>query len=45
MARTRPASSFAQDNVFSDGTTGEMLTLAGDVSTGYRATLTAGVAA
>jgi protocatechuate 3,4-dioxygenase beta subunit len=37
-------SSFAQDNVFSDGTTGEMLTLTGDTSSGYTATLTAGVA-
>jgi protocatechuate 3,4-dioxygenase beta subunit len=36
--------SFAQDNVFSDGTTGEMLTLTGDPSSGYTATLTAGVA-
>jgi protocatechuate 3,4-dioxygenase beta subunit len=37
-------SSFSQDNVFSDGTTGEMLTLTGDASSGYTATLTAGVA-
>jgi protocatechuate 3,4-dioxygenase beta subunit len=36
--------SFAQDNVFSDGTTGEMLALTGDPSSGYTATLTAGVA-
>jgi protocatechuate 3,4-dioxygenase beta subunit len=37
-------SSFAQDNVFSDGTTGEMLTVTGDTTSGYTATLTAGVA-
>ena len=37
-------SSFSQDNVFNDGTTGEMLALTGDTSSGYTATLTAGVA-
>jgi hypothetical protein len=37
--------SFAQDNVFSDGTTYEMATIAGDVSNGYVATLTLGIAA
>ena len=37
--------SFARDNVFSDGTTYEMATIAGDVSNGYVATLTLGVAA
>ena len=33
----------AQDNVFSDGTTGEMATLSGDTTSGYTATLTVGV--
>jgi hypothetical protein len=37
--------SFAQDNVFSDGTTYEMATIAGDVTSGYVATLTLGIAA
>ena len=37
--------SFAQDNVFSDGTTYEMVTIAGDVASGYVATLTLGIAA
>ena len=37
--------SFAQDNVFSDGTTYEMATIAGDVTMGYVATLTLGIAA
>ncbi|WP_347260943.1 intradiol ring-cleavage dioxygenase [Rudaea sp.] len=37
--------SFAQDNVFSDGTTYEMATIAGDVANGYVATLTLGIAA
>jgi protocatechuate 3,4-dioxygenase beta subunit len=35
----------ATDGVFSDGTTTEMATLAGDVTNGYTATLTIGVAA
>lgn len=35
----------AQDNVFSDGTTGEMATLSGDTTSGYTATLTIGVSA
>jgi protocatechuate 3,4-dioxygenase beta subunit len=38
-------SSFAQDNVFSDGTEFQLATLSGDVSSGYLATLTVGVAA
>lgn len=38
-------STFSQDNVFGDGTTGEMLALTGDPSSGYTATLSAGVAA
>ena len=37
--------SFAQDNVFSDGTTYEMATIAGDTTDGYVATLTLGIAA
>jgi len=37
--------SFAQGNVFSDGTTYEMATIAGDVASGYVATLTLGIAA
>jgi protocatechuate 3,4-dioxygenase beta subunit len=37
--------SFAQDNVFADGTTYEMLTIKGDTTNGYVATLTIGVAA
>jgi protocatechuate 3,4-dioxygenase beta subunit len=37
--------SFAQDNVFSDGTAGEMLSLSGDPSTGYTGTLAIGLAA
>ncbi|WP_085317233.1 cadherin-like beta sandwich domain-containing protein [Derxia lacustris] len=36
--------SFAADNVFSDGTTREMLTLSGDVTSGFVATITAGIA-
>jgi len=36
---------FAQDNVFSDGTAGEMLALTGSVDTGFTGTLTAVVAA
>lgn len=36
--------SFSADNVFSDGTSTEMLTLAGDTSSGYTATLTMGLA-
>lgn len=36
--------SFSADNVFSDGTSTEMLTLAGDTSNGYTATLTMGLA-
>jgi protocatechuate 3,4-dioxygenase beta subunit len=36
--------SFAQDNVFRDGTAGEVLTIAGDTAPGYTASLTAGVA-
>jgi protocatechuate 3,4-dioxygenase beta subunit len=38
-------SSFAQDNVFSDGTTYQMATIAGDAASGYTAALTVGVAA
>lgn len=37
--------SFAQDNVFSDGTTYQMLTLSGDASTGFVGRLAVGVAA
>ena len=37
--------SFAQDNVFSDGTTYEMVSISGDVANGYVATLTVGIAA
>lgn len=37
--------SFSQDNVFSDGTGTEMLTLSGDTSSGYSASLTVGIAA
>jgi protocatechuate 3,4-dioxygenase beta subunit len=33
----------AQDNVFSDGTSGEMAALSGDTTSGYTATLTIGV--
>ncbi|MFM2289933.1 MAG: hypothetical protein RL684_3076 [Pseudomonadota bacterium] len=36
--------SFAQDGVFSDGTTYQMASIAGSVSAGYVATLTAGIA-
>jgi protocatechuate 3,4-dioxygenase beta subunit len=36
---------FAQDNVFSDGTTYQMVTIAGDTTNGYAASLTVGVAA
>ncbi|MFT3790782.1 MAG: intradiol ring-cleavage dioxygenase [Rudaea sp.] len=36
-------SSFAKDNVFSDGTTTEMLTISGDVTNGYVASLTLGI--
>ena len=35
--------SFSADNVFSDGTDTEMLTLSGDTSSGYTATLTLGL--
>lgn len=35
--------SFSADNVFSDGTDTEMLTLSGDTSSGYAATLTLGL--
>ena len=38
------AITFATDNVFSDGTTGEMATLSGDIVNGYAATLTVGLA-
>jgi len=37
--------SFADDNVFSDGTTYQLAALAGDTTSGYTATLTVGVAA
>lgn len=37
--------SFAQDNVFSDGTTYQMATITGDAVNGYTATLTVGVSA
>jgi protocatechuate 3,4-dioxygenase beta subunit len=37
--------SFAQDNVFSDGTTYEMATISGDTANGYAAALTVGIAA
>jgi hypothetical protein len=33
----------SQDNVFSDGTSGEMATLSGDTASGCTATLTIGV--
>lgn len=36
--------SFAQDNVFSDGTTYQMVSIAGSVDAGYVATITAGIA-
>jgi protocatechuate 3,4-dioxygenase beta subunit len=36
---------FAQDNVFSDGTTYQMLTVSGDTTSGYVGRLTVGVAA
>ncbi|MDX2247778.1 MAG: T9SS type A sorting domain-containing protein [Bacteroidia bacterium] len=37
--------SFAQDNVFSDGTTDQMLTITGDITSGFTGELTVGVAA
>jgi protocatechuate 3,4-dioxygenase beta subunit len=37
--------SFAQDNVFSDGTAYQMVTIAGDTASGYAASLTVGIAA
>lgn len=37
--------SFAQDNVFSDGTSQQMLTLTGSTAAGYVATITVGVSA
>jgi len=37
--------SFSADNVFSDGTTYQMATIAGDLTSGYTATLTVGIAA
>jgi protocatechuate 3,4-dioxygenase beta subunit len=37
--------SFSQDNVFSDGTEFQLATVSGDVTSGYVATLTVGVAA
>jgi len=37
--------SFAQDNVFSDGTTYQMVTIAGDTANGYTASLIVGIAA
>lgn len=36
--------SFSADNVFSDGTSTEMLTLSGDLSTGYSASMTISIA-
>jgi len=35
--------SFSQDNVFSDGTTYQMLTVTGDVNNGYTASIVVGV--
>jgi len=37
--------SFAADNVFSDSTNDQMATLTGDVTAGYTARLTVGIAA
>ncbi len=39
------ATSFAKDNVFSDGTSTEMATVTGSVSAGYAATLVVGISA
>lgn len=38
-------SSFASDNIFSDGTTYQMATISGDIENGYVATLNVGIAA
>ncbi len=40
-----PLTSFAADNVFSNGTTYQMAVLTGDAASGYPATLIAGIAA
>ena len=37
--------SFSADGVFSDGTTYQMATITGDLTSGYTATLTVGIAA
>jgi hypothetical protein len=39
-----PVVNFSQDNVFSDGVDYQLATVTGDVTTGYEATLTIGIA-
>ncbi len=43
-AKGQNSTANGSDNVFSDGTTYEMLSIAGDTSSGYVGTLTIGIA-